>query len=90
MKKKLPGVLHSRSPLAALRQQLPAATVSESARGGGKGAPLQLVLPEALVRELKVRAAGEGTTVRVLVLQALAAAGFPVPADELVDRRRGK
>jgi hypothetical protein len=47
-----------------------------------------LTLPTAVVHELKQRMAAEDTTMRVLVLRALADAGYAVPAAELRDRRR--
>jgi hypothetical protein len=47
-----------------------------------------LTLPAAVVRELKRRMALEDTTMRALVLQALANAGYGVPKGELRDRRR--
>jgi hypothetical protein len=72
----------------ALRESLPAA-VGEK-RGGGEGVPLQLVLPPAVVRELKIRAATDQTTVRAIVLRALSREGFKVDPAELTDRRRAK
>jgi hypothetical protein len=47
-----------------------------------------LTLPAPLVRELKRRMAAEETTMRALVLEALADSGYSVAADELRDRRR--
>ncbi len=72
----------------ALRESLPAALGDR--RGGGEGVPLQLVMPPALVRELKIRAATDQTTVRALVLRALRDAGYAVELTELGDRRRPK
>jgi hypothetical protein len=72
----------------ALRQSLPPAVVRP--RGGGDGVPLQVVMPEDLLRALKVKAATEGLTVRALVLRALRDAGYPVELTELGDRRRPK
>lgn len=47
-----------------------------------------LTLPAAVVRELKRRMAADDTTMRALVLEALAEAGYSVAVDELRDRRR--
>ncbi len=47
-----------------------------------------LTLPAPVVRELKRRMAAEDTTMRALVLEALAESGYDVAADELRDRRR--
>jgi hypothetical protein len=47
-----------------------------------------LMVPVETLRLLRMRAAETGTTVRALVLDALRKSGYPVPPDELVDRRR--
>lgn len=49
---------------------------------------LQLFLPAATKREIALRAAESGETIRVIVLRALDAYGFHVPKDALVDRRK--
>lgn len=49
---------------------------------------LQLFLPAATKREIAVRAAETGETIRVVVLRALHAYGFKVPSGSLVDRRK--
>ena len=55
-------------------------------RGGGKS--LMIVVPPETRAALRARAGMEETTVRVLVLEALKKAGYPVPDADLVDRRR--
>jgi hypothetical protein len=50
---------------------------------------LQLFLPAATKREIAVRAAETGETIRVVVLRALHAYGFKVPSGSFVDRRKG-
>jgi hypothetical protein len=47
-----------------------------------------LTVPQSVAVALRVKAGETGSTVRALVLQALSKAGYPVPADELRDRRR--
>jgi hypothetical protein len=47
-----------------------------------------LTLPAPVVRELKRRMAAEDTTMRALVLEALAESGYSIATDELRDRRR--
>ena len=47
-----------------------------------------LTLPAGVVRQLRERMAGEDTTMRALVLEALLQAGYAVPAGEIRDRRR--
>ena len=49
---------------------------------------LTLILPASVVRQLRERLAREDTTLRALVLEALAGAGYAVPAAEIRDRRR--
>jgi hypothetical protein len=49
---------------------------------------LTLNLPACVVRQLRARTAAEETTLRALVLEALAGAGYAVPAGEIRDRRR--
>lgn len=49
---------------------------------------ITLTLPATVIRELKRRVATEDTTMRALVLAALAHAGYSVAKDELRDRRR--
>lgn len=49
---------------------------------------ITLTLPAAVVREIKGRMASEDTTMRALILRALADAGYVVPVRELRDRRR--
>lgn len=52
-----------------------------------KSVQLTLPLRADLHRALRVRAAKQGTTMRVIVLHALRAAGFPVEEADLADRR---
>ncbi len=49
---------------------------------------LTVTLPAAVVRQLKAQSAARETTVRVLLLEALAQAGYAVPAETIRDRRR--
>jgi hypothetical protein len=74
----------------AMREALPPATVEPTgAKGRGAGRAVQVVMPADTLRALRQSATEADTTVRVVILQALAKAGYPVPADELKDRRRG-
>jgi hypothetical protein len=74
----------------SMREVLPPATVEPAgAKGRGEGRAVQVVMPHDTLRSIRQRATEDDTTVRVVILQALAKAGFPVPADELKDRRRG-
>lgn len=45
-------------------------------------------LPQSVIRQLRVRVADEDTTIRALILRALAQAGYDIPAVEIRDRRR--
>lgn len=69
-------------------EKLKAATVDAPGRGRGKGEQLTVLAPAETVKALKVAAAERGSTVRALVLEALGKAGWPVPKDEMRDRRR--
>lgn len=82
-KQKLKGL----STLNAIKARLPSATPSRSA-GKGPGVQLMAVVPAETMAGLRARAGAEQTTVRALILDALHRAGYPVPADELKDRRR--
>ena len=57
-------------------------------RQSARRRPLSLEVPDYLGRELKVKAATEGVTVRFLVLRALVAAGYRVDQDELEEDGR--
>lgn len=49
---------------------------------------ITLTLPATVIRQLKRRMAAEDTTMRALVLTALADTGYDVPQGDLRDRRR--
>lgn len=49
---------------------------------------LQIEVPASVKRQLSVKAAREGATIRSLVLKALREYGIKVSETELVDRRR--
>jgi hypothetical protein len=54
----------------------------------GDEEPLQITVPPLTKRSLRMRAAKEGETMRVIVLRALAADGIQVPGRQLRDRRK--
>lgn len=58
--------------------------------GKGRGKSLMITVPDETRAALRARAGKEETTVRALVLGALKNAGYPVPLDELVDRRKAE
>jgi hypothetical protein len=60
----------------------------KSSRSPSPEEALQLFLPVATKREIAVRAAETGETIRVVVLRALHAYGFKVPSGSFVDRRK--
>jgi len=51
---------------------------------------LQLIVPAETKKDLRMKSAESGETMRVIVLRALAAAGIRVPEKELQDRRKAK
>ena len=56
----------------------------------GRGTGLMVMVPEDTLLKLRMKAAAEGTTVRALVLDALDKAGYKIPDDEIIDRRRSR
>lgn len=82
----------SKRPMRASKARASRSPVTKTPRGEpkskGSGTSLMLMVPPETLRALRVRAAETGTTVRALVLEALLKAGYEVPADELIDRRR--
>ena len=96
MAKRLPSM--GRTPPTAteqLRASLPPAVVEQqpaaaaSSNGRGHGVALQILVPPETLKALKLAAVESNTTVRTVVLEALAKTGYPVPVDEIRDRRRG-
>lgn len=49
---------------------------------------LQLRVPQVLKRKLAMDAAEQGVTIRTLILNALVAAGYEIPEDEVRDKRK--
>ncbi len=78
-KKKVPS-LTKRESLS------PVSRATRKSKGEGTG--LMIMVPTETLKALRTQAAENDSTVRALVLVALSKAGYPVPADELVDRRR--
>ena len=73
--------------LNAMKAALPPATARRNT-GKGEGEGFYLRMPEATLQALRVKAAEQKTTARMLVLEALRKTGYPVPPTELIDRRR--
>jgi hypothetical protein len=73
--------------LADMKASLPPAT-QKPPKSKGEGVGLMITVPAETLRALRTRAAETDSTVRAVVLEALNAKGYPVPAAELVDRRR--
>ena len=63
-------------------------TSSTASRPGSVDRKLTLSLPGSVLRQLKLRMVKDETTLRALVLEALAHAGYDVPGREIRDRRR--
>ena len=57
---------------------------------GEQGVTLQLSIPASTKKQLQIKAVETGDPVRLLVLRALSAAGYDVPAAELTDRRKAR
>ena len=82
------GVAIQQTPPPPVPLPKAAATAAESPTGRARDGLFQLSMPPGLLKTLKLQAVTEDTTVTVLVLRALAAAGYDVPAGSLVDKRR--
>lgn len=63
-------------------------SLSNPARPVETDRKITLSLPAPTIRALKTRVASEDTTMRALILEALAQAGYDVAAGEIRDRRR--
>lgn len=74
---------------SALREgQLTASVGQASAPDLGPDYAFQVMLPQDVVRQVRLRAAREGTTNRAVVLTALARDGIAIPDGSATDRRR--
>jgi hypothetical protein len=83
----LPTRPTSSSPDLATRiAALTAVEEVREARGAKKS--IEFILPERVVKALKMRAAGEGVSMTVLALQAFQQAGYPVIEEDFVDLRK--
>jgi hypothetical protein len=88
-KKKLPGPsLTKREGMRRLAEKKYGPLRPVTRKSKGEGTALMIMVPTETLKSLRTQAAENGSTVRALVLMALSTAGYPVPADELVDRRR--
>jgi hypothetical protein len=75
------------SKLKKLAKDLPPAQVT-TAKPKGENITISTVLPKAIIKQMKVKAAQEDKTIRVIILEALAQTGFTVDPAELVDKRK--
>jgi hypothetical protein len=83
--KKLPSINKSSSIVEQLKAGLPPAVVDRPKRLEAEPS-FQIQMPSSLLKQLKLSALEQETSVRVIILQALEKAGFKV--DEISDRRR--
>ena len=70
------------------RKYVPMAPAAPPPQGGPPDRKLTVLLPADVLRQLRTRVAEDDTTMRALVLDALARAGYRVDAAEIRDRRR--
>ena len=63
------------------------AGTSPAADAGEPDKQVTVMLPASVVRAMRMRAAEQDETIRTVVLRALLADGFKVPAEEIADRR---
>jgi hypothetical protein len=76
-----------RESQSRIERELSREAVAEPAPGEAD-APFQVTLPRGVIRQIRIRAAEEGTTHRAIVLRALRLAGLSVPEGLDVDRRK--
>jgi len=76
------------SKLKKLAKDLPPAQVVASTKPKGENITISTVLPKDIIKQMKVKAAQEDKTIRVIILEALAKDGFTVDPAELVDKRK--
>ena len=76
------------SKLKKLAKDLPPAQVVASTKPKGENITVSTVLPKDIIKQMKVKAAQEDKTIRVIILEALAKDGFTVDSAELVDKRK--
>jgi len=66
-------------------QEVPNRGVDSGARD--KEVPIQIMVPEAVRRQVAIMGADRGENIRTVVLRGLRAIGIDIPESELVDRR---
>ena len=64
------------------------AQVVASTKPKGENITVSTVLPKDIIKQMKVKAAQEDKTIRVIILEALSQTGFTVDPAELVDKRK--
>ena len=80
----------SRQAPANCRKYVLMAPAAPPPQGGPPDRKLTVLLPATVLRQLRTRVAEDDTTMRALVLDALARAGYQVDAAEIRDRRRSE
>ena len=77
--------------LKGLKKDFPPAQASAAQTKkpqGGKNITVTTILPKSVIKQLRIKAAEEDTTIRVEILKALRSAGYNVDEAELIDRRK--
>ena len=74
------------SKLKKLAKDLPPATAEKPPKG--TNTTISTVLPKDLIKQLKIRAAAEDKTIRMVLMGALSKDGFKIDPAEMVDKRR--
>jgi hypothetical protein len=91
-----PATARTETPSSASSGEVPAPTAEPSAqRQVVKGraeleVPLQVLIPKHIHKQVAVKAAQEGLTLRALVLTAIRSLGIPVTDEEIRDKRGRK
>lgn len=83
LKRQLRPLAEQVLPAQPAMARSPQPTVAKSPRKG-----IELLLPEAVVIEIKTRAAARGLSASVLILELLRDSGYPVVEADFIDLRK--
>ena len=73
--------------LKELKKEFPPA-IAEKPKADNGNVTFTTVLPKSVIKQLRIKAAQEETTIRVEILKGLIEAGYEVDDSELVDKRK--
>ena len=74
--------------LKELQKEFPPAIAEKKTQADNGNVTFTTVLPKSVIKQLRIKAAQEETTIRVEILKGLIEAGYEVDDSELVDKRK--